>query len=570
MTVSNQSHKIGPTTGVGSVATYNYPYRVDADSHLKVVTTVISTGVETTLTQGVDYTLSGGTAPYLSGVDVTLTAGNLPATKTITIYRDTPLSQEVDLGAQEDLPEESVELGIDKPVLMLQEMQGGLDRTLQVPVSTNLSTVSTVIPVPSAGKALIGKSDNTGWENSTNDFDTIVADATTQATAAASSASAAAASATSAATAQTNAETAETNAETAQTAAEAAQAAAEAAAGSVNLPSQTGAARKVLSANSTETGYTYVNTGLMPRLTKASNYTVVDADKGSLIFCSAAITVAIDPVANLYDGFWFAVRNNSGGSVTINPNGSELIDGLPTLTLVHTETVIVQCDGSNFRTIGYSPSATESIRGVATLATQAEAEAGTNDTDMMTPLKVSQAIAALGGGWVDVSSAEASASTSLLFSSTFGAGYEWRLYSDDLKMTSDAVNLTAQVQVSGTTRSTAGDYAWNVRNVASGSSAASGSNSATAMQINRNAIDLNAASAIDLEIRLTNPEGTTNHKRFKWDIAYRESTATEEVTWGGGVFKGATSAIDGIELKSSSGTIASGTITLQRRVKPNA
>ena len=43
------------------------------------------------------------------------------------------------------------------------------------------------------------------------------------------------------------------------------------------------------------------------------------------------------------------------------------------------------------------PSATESLEGVAELSTQAEAEAGTNDTTVMTPLKTSQAIIALGG-----------------------------------------------------------------------------------------------------------------------------------------------------------------------------
>lgn len=165
MTVSNQSYKVGPTTGTGSLSVYNYPYRVDADSHLKVVETLIATGVETVLTQGADYTLSGVGAPYLSGVNVTLTAGNLPTTKTITLYRDTPLSQEVDLGAQEDLNEESVELGLDRGVLLLQEISGEQERNLKVPVTTDLSSVSTTIPVPEAGKLLAGKTGGTGWEN---------------------------------------------------------------------------------------------------------------------------------------------------------------------------------------------------------------------------------------------------------------------------------------------------------------------------------------------------------------------------------------------------------------------
>ena len=255
MTVSAQPFKLGPTTGDGLTSVYNYPYRVDADADLVVVTTVIATGVETTLTQGVDYSLSGSGPPYLSGVNITLTAGNLPATKTITRYRKTPLAQEVDLGAQEDMPEESVELGMDKPVLMLQELSGKLDLALRLPISTSAS-VSTTLPAPVASKALVWAADGLSLGNSTDDFNDIVTDAAAAQAAAEAAQALSEAAQTAAETAQTNAETAETNAETAQTAAEAAQAAAELAAASLSLPTPS-AAHQVLQQNAGDTALEY-------------------------------------------------------------------------------------------------------------------------------------------------------------------------------------------------------------------------------------------------------------------------------------------------------------------------
>ena len=60
-------------------------------------------------------------------------------------------------------------------------------------------------------------------------------------------------------------------------------------------------------------------------------------------------------------------------------------------------------------------SATEALAGLVELATQAEAEAGADDTVVMTPLKTAQAIAALGFGsgqaWQDVTASRATGTT---------------------------------------------------------------------------------------------------------------------------------------------------------------
>ena len=87
---------------------------------------------------------------------------------------------------------------------------------------------------------------------------------------------------------------------------------------------------------------------------KAANYTVVAADLGTIINCTAnSFTVAFDTAATLASGFWCWVWNTSntaGDLVTLNPSGSETIDSMTTLVLHRGEGCMVHCDGTNFNT----------------------------------------------------------------------------------------------------------------------------------------------------------------------------------------------------------------------------
>ena len=84
-------------------------------------------------------------------------------------------------------------------------------------------------------------------------------------------------------------------------------------------------------------------------------------DFGTLISCTAAITMTTNYAANAVDansmeyygnGYWFALRNDSAGTVTFNPYSTELVDGASTLTLAPGESTLVQCDGSAWKTVG--------------------------------------------------------------------------------------------------------------------------------------------------------------------------------------------------------------------------
>lgn len=79
--------------------------------------------------------------------------------------------------------------------------------------------------------------------------------------------------------------------------------------------------------------------------TKSAGYTLVVADRNKLIRGTSAFTLALPAVATAGDGFFFYVMGD-GGAVTLDPDGSETIDGASTLVVADEETVAVFCDGT--------------------------------------------------------------------------------------------------------------------------------------------------------------------------------------------------------------------------------
>lgn len=106
---------------------------------------------------------------------------------------------------------------------------------------------------------------------------------------------------------------------------------------------------------------------------KSGAYTVVESDNGNFFKCSTTMTLTLTAAATMADGAWFAVRNVGTGTVTIDPNASELIDGLSTKTLEPGDCAIVVCDGTGWYTVG------------AYLATQSAMEAANSNAVYSTP-----------------------------------------------------------------------------------------------------------------------------------------------------------------------------------------
>jgi hypothetical protein len=104
-------------------------------------------------------------------------------------------------------------------------------------------------------------------------------------------------------------------------------------------------------------GRANIGVGAAAAISKSSAYTVVAADAGSTIRCSAALTLSLTAAATLGANFMFDVVNNalSGNAITIDPNGSETINGFATLKVFPGERATIICDGSNWSAFGLSP-----------------------------------------------------------------------------------------------------------------------------------------------------------------------------------------------------------------------
>lgn len=122
MTVSTTDRRVQySTNGTTGPFTVNFPFL--ASAHL-AVTHTDSGGTETLLTLNVDYTVSGAdvftTVAYAAG-------------GSITINREIPILQELDLGNGDAFPPDSVERAFDLLTMILQKLDGDFDRTLRVP-----------------------------------------------------------------------------------------------------------------------------------------------------------------------------------------------------------------------------------------------------------------------------------------------------------------------------------------------------------------------------------------------------------------------------------------------------
>lgn len=92
--------------------------------------------------------------------------------------------------------------------------------------------------------------------------------------------------------------------------------------------------------------------------TKSANYTALDTDNNATHRFSAAATLSLTAAATLGSGWHYTVIAD-GGAVTIDPNGSELVNGAATQVLPQGFTTTIICDGSAFRTTSINSVLTE-------------------------------------------------------------------------------------------------------------------------------------------------------------------------------------------------------------------
>lgn len=115
-----------------------------------------------------------------------------------------------------------------------------------------------------------------------------------------------------------------------------------------------GQSGKFAQVNPAETGLQLVNIAApqIVRSARSSNTPIVAADRQKLIDITAGtFNQTLDASASLGSGWFAYLRNFGAGVVTIDPNGAETIDGLPTLAIYPGQVRLLQSDGVALRSL---------------------------------------------------------------------------------------------------------------------------------------------------------------------------------------------------------------------------
>lgn len=161
MTLS-AAEPIAVYTGNNTTTEFPLPYITFEESHVKVTRLVISTDVESVVSDS-EYSITG--INDAGGPTVVFTTP--PTTDhQITVERVLPLSQIADYLANQGFPADDHEKQMDRAMQILQQQQISLNRTMKIRVS-DYDNIDLVLPSPTANKILGWNSAGTGIENKT-------------------------------------------------------------------------------------------------------------------------------------------------------------------------------------------------------------------------------------------------------------------------------------------------------------------------------------------------------------------------------------------------------------------
>ncbi len=91
--------------------------------------------------------------------------------------------------------------------------------------------------------------------------------------------------------------------------------------------------------------------------TKNTDYTILPGDRtNTFINTGGTITFTLSAAADMGDNWFCHVKNRGSGTLTLQPDGAETIDGDSSFALNSDESLILICDGATFYTIGYGRS----------------------------------------------------------------------------------------------------------------------------------------------------------------------------------------------------------------------
>ena len=139
MTVSTQTSK-SQYTGNGVTTAFTGSFRILDQTHITVILTDTS-GVDTTQALTTNYTVSG-----VGGATFTVTFLVAPANGYgVTIARNVPLTQGLDLVLNDEFPSTEMENSLDKATMIDQQLKESQDRAVKFPIS-DAAGLSTTLP----------------------------------------------------------------------------------------------------------------------------------------------------------------------------------------------------------------------------------------------------------------------------------------------------------------------------------------------------------------------------------------------------------------------------------------
>jgi len=168
MTISSTTNR-NNYIGNGATSTYSYTYRIFSQNDL-LVTVRNTLDVETTLTLTTDYTVtgvgsaSGGTIVLVNASQAWLDSGFLIDDYVLSIRRVRNLTQETDIRNQGDFFPEVHEDALDHLVMLTQQQQDELDRSLKLNETSDPGDFDATLP-----SDMIGSSNQVFMTNATGD-----------------------------------------------------------------------------------------------------------------------------------------------------------------------------------------------------------------------------------------------------------------------------------------------------------------------------------------------------------------------------------------------------------------
>lgn len=176
---------------------------------------------------------------------------------------------------------------------------------------------------------------------------------------------------------------------------------------------------------------------------RPSNTILDESDIGKTIVATGSFTQTFTAAATLGDGWYIHYRNDGVGTITLDPNGAETIDGSTTIAVSPGSSLTIVCDGANFKTIGK-----------VSLATQAEQEAG-SATNALVASSSQQFHPSACKGWAKADFAGAAAASYNVTSITdVSAGRITVTWATDFSGVHYAIDATVQGDPAGTAATT--------------------------------------------------------------------------------------------------------------------